>query len=124
MSRVWVLDFARPDEWISANAREHHMVKAAKTKAWRAAAEAHARAAGIPPLARVHFTAEPRWTDKRRRDALNAAPTIKAVIDGIVDAGVIADDADRYVSGVEVRNGPPATGIARLRITITEVGPE
>lgn len=120
-AREWVLDFPRPDEWVSANARDHWAVKAAKTKAWREAAATHAQAANIPLLHRVHFTCEPRWTTRKRRDALNIAPTIKAVIDGIVDAGVIVDDADEYVTGVEVRNGPAAKGVARLRITITEV---
>lgn len=121
MNRAWVLDFARPDRWLNANDRIHYTTRAARTKTWREATEAHARAAGIPLLQLVHFTVEPCWIDKRRHDALNISPTIKAAIDGIVDAGVIPDDADRYVTGVEVRNGPPAVGIARLRITITEV---
>ena len=32
------------------------------------------------------------WPDKRRRDPLNAMAAMKAAVDGLVDAGVLADD--------------------------------
>lgn len=123
MSRQWVLDFARPDEWISANHREHWAVKAAKTRAWRAATAMHARAAQVPTLAAAHVLVEPRWCDKRRRDATNVAPTAKACLDGLTDAGVWADDDDSHLLEVAFRQGPKATGLARIRITITELDP-
>jgi hypothetical protein len=116
---TYVLDIARPDEWISANERTHWAVKAAKTRAWRAKFAAEARE--LPHMERVHILAEIRSATTRRRDASNLAPTVKAAIDGIVDAGVIDDDDDNHVTGVEFRNGERATGIARLRITITDL---
>src|SRR4051794_39840417 len=91
-ARTWTLDIARPDEWVTANHREHFMVRAAKTKAWRDAAAVHARAAGIPALDKVRITAQECPSGNRRRDVDRVALTVKACIDGIVDAGVIPDD--------------------------------
>lgn len=121
MTRRWVLDFERPDDWISANARDHWASKAKKTAAWRSAAATHARAMGIPQLDKVAFIAEPRWTNRRHRDALNVADTFKACVDGLTDAGVLVTDCDCHVLSTTFRNGPPTKGIARLRITIREV---
>ena len=36
-------------------------------------------------------------TTNRRRDPHNATPTIKATIDGLVDAGIWVDDSSEYV---------------------------
>ena len=119
MSRTWVLDFARPDEWINPNIREHWAVTAAKTRTWRTATAVHARAANIPPLAGAHVLAEFCFADGRRRDLDNLS--LKACIDGIVDAGVIADDDYRHLIGPDRRLGPRVTGLARIRITITEL---
>lgn len=124
MSRQWVLDFPRPDEWISANERTHWAVKAAKTRAWRAAAAVHARAARIPRLDRAHVLAEVCMTDHRRRDALNWAPTVKAAVDGLTDAGCWVDDDAAHVVGPDLRIGPAVKGRARLRLTITELDPK
>ena len=122
MSRTWVLDFARPDEWINPNVREHWSVTAAKTRTWRKATAVHARAAGIPPLAGAHILAEFCFGDSRRRDLDNLS--LKACIDGIVDAGVIADDDYRHLIGPDRRLGPKVKGLARIRITITELPTE
>ena len=37
--------------------------------------------------------------DRRRRDRHNLAPTVKAMMDGLIDAGLLPDDADRYLDG-------------------------
>ncbi|MGN6245144.1 MAG: hypothetical protein ACTHQ3_15940 [Motilibacteraceae bacterium] len=117
---VHVLDVARPDDWISANERTHWAVKAAKTKVWRQRFAVEARE--LPRMNRVHILAEIRAASTgRRRDATNLAPTVKAAVDGIVDAGVIPDDNDTIVIGTEFRNGEKATGLARLRLIITDL---
>lgn len=120
-ARTWTLDIPRPDEWISSNERTHHMAKAAKTRTWRTAAKVHALAAGIPTLDRARVLAEPCWTNARRRDATNIAPTVKACMDGLTDAGVWADDDDSHLLSVTFAPGPRVEGVARLRLTITEV---
>lgn len=119
--RVFVLDFPRPDEWINANVREHWAVKAAKTRTWRAAAYGYAKAARIPHLDRAHILAELCFTSRTRRDPDNFS--VKAVVDGLVDAGVLDDDDAAHLLGPDKRQGPKVTGTARLRLTITEVLP-
>lgn len=121
MSREWVLDFPRPDEWITANERTHWAVKAAKVRTWRGAAAVHARAARIPLLGRAHVLAEVCMNSNRRRDPLNWAPTVKAAVDGLTDAGCWLDDDASHVVGPDLRIGPPVKGVARLRLTITEL---
>lgn len=89
---------------ISANHRDHWRAKAAKTKFWRHLAAQRFR--GVPPvtgLVRVEVWIS--WPDQRRRDTTNWAPTGKACLDGIVDAGVLPDDSDRYVVGPDMRRG-------------------
>jgi Holliday junction resolvase RusA-like endonuclease len=119
--RSWVLDFPRPDEWISANERTHWAVKAAKVRSWRQAAAVHARAAKIPQLARASVLVEPCWTTARRLDPANLAPTSKACLDGLTDAGVWLDDDSEHVVAVTFKRGPRVKGLARLRLTITEL---
>lgn len=81
-----------------------------------------AKEAKVPHLERVLIVATPIYPDRRRRDPGNAYPTVKAIVDGLVDAGVIADDNDKHVSGIlmrpaEVRRGTPGA----MRIDIEEV---
>lgn len=122
--RSWTLDFPRPDEWISANERTHWAVKAAKTRAWRQAAAVHARAARIPRLDRATVLVEPCWTSRRRLDPANLAPTAKACLDGLTDAGVWLDDDSEHVLAVTFARGPHVKGMARLRLTITDAATE
>lgn len=50
-------------------------------------------------LARARVVFEVAYPDRRRRDRHNLAPTIKAMLDGLIDAGLLPDDADRYLDG-------------------------
>lgn len=60
--------------------------------------------------------------DNRRRDSTqNWFPSVKAAIDGIVDAGVIADDNDKVVTSVEMVRGENIKR-GQLVIEIIEVG--
>ena len=44
-----------------------------------------------------------QWPDRRRRDVANIHPTVKALIDGCVDAGLLTDDSDRHLVGPDLR---------------------
>jgi crossover junction endodeoxyribonuclease RusA len=59
--------------------------------------------------------------DNRRRDTSNIFPTIKAAVDGFVDAGVIPDDNDKYVKSVEMVRGSNVKR-GQLVIEIRECG--
>lgn len=118
---TYVLDFPRPDEWISQNERTHWAVRAPKTKAWRDATCLHARAAKVPAMGRVEVVAAARYTNRSRtRDLDRIAPTVKACVDGLVDAGVLADDSSDIVVRVSYEAGELADGVARLRLILVD----
>jgi len=100
--------------WLSANDRVHWAVKARITKAWRDAARKAATAADVKALGwqRVHVEARLHFADDLRRDPANYQPTLKAAVDGLVDAGLIADDSWRYLDGPDARLGE-STGRTR-----------
>jgi hypothetical protein len=62
-------------------------------------------------------------TDKRRRDNENPVASLKAWCDGIVDAGVVADDTEEFM----VKNMPrivwidKKTDVAHMELTIRKI---
>ena len=82
--------------WLSSNDRLHHMEKARRTRDIRALAAHRARASKpVPTPCRI--TAIIAYPTARKADAPNAWPTVKAAIDGCVDAGIIPDDDTSHV---------------------------
>lgn len=119
----WILDFAYATTPISPNgSRGSHHAHAKKVSAVRTVAAREARQAGIPALGMAR--AELTWYVLRnaRRDPVNLALTLKAMVDGLVDAGVTVDDTPdlmdtpmpRIVKVDPIRNG---TAWMELRIT-------
>ena len=95
-------------EFISANARLHWAEKARRTRTIRQRAMLAARAARVDPapipcLVTVTIT---RPRGGRLRDAENASPTCKAAIDGLRDAGILAEDDRSHVVAVIPRIAP------------------
>lgn len=87
---------------LTANDKPHWARKAAFTKQLRRWGYLLAREGqGVARLhltrARVEF--EFAYPDRRRRDRHNLAPTVKALMDGLIDAGLLPDDADRFLDG-------------------------
>lgn len=114
---------------ITLNQRMHWANKAHETKRIRTEVWARARAAGIPNLdGRCEVQLVYRPPDKRRRDSDNLAPTFKAAVDGLVDAGVLSDDTDDLVTRLHPKLGPvvasPAAHVGRtlfrLHLTVRE----
>lgn len=93
-------------QWITANQRLFWRVRSVRTKEWRKAAHDQAKAQQLPHIEKAAVVAEMRFADARRRDPANWAPTAKAIVDGLVDAGVFTDDNYRYVTGPDMRIGP------------------
>ena len=84
-----------PDADLSANARSHWAVKARKVKAlrefagWQARENAPPEPISGPVMVRVSIG----WPKGRKRqDPTNVEHCLKAVIDGLTDAGFWADD--------------------------------
>lgn len=85
-----VLTFDWPRPPLHANQRLTWRAKAATTRQVRDVA--HWAAKRIPDLGRVRVTLTWVVNTKTRRDADNIVPTLKALADGLVDAGLVADD--------------------------------
>ncbi|MER5388359.1 hypothetical protein [Saccharopolyspora sp. NPDC002686] len=90
------LPYERPP--LTANQRLHWRTRAQLTRTIRNAAAVRARNAKVPALGRCAVRLVWTVTDRRRRDADNLVPTLKACADGLVDAGVVADDTPELMA--------------------------
>lgn len=93
-----VFDWTRPP--LTMNDRKHWRERAKATRLMRQAASWQARAARLPADL-PHVTVALTWVvkDRIRRDGgENLAPTFKALLDGLVDYGLVADDDQKHVT--------------------------
>ena len=116
-----------PAPWITANQRGSWRASASHIQAWRAKAAWAAKAARMPKTGGQHvrIVAFVQRAHNRggRWDPANWAPTAKACIDGLVDAGVLVDDSTRYVTGPDMRAGS-VQPTARLLLVLQAAGPD
>lgn len=99
MTTTVVVSFERPAPLLNMNDRQGWRAKAARVKLWRQAAAWAAVAAKVQPrtgrtLVKVTL---PIRTTNTRRDPSNFAPCVKAIVDGLTDAGVWPDDHAGWV---------------------------
>ena len=101
---VWesqVLPLTR-SKLITANDKPHWAARARLTKQIRQWGYLLGREGeGVARLGLTHARVEVEFAypDRRRRDRSNLAPTVKALMDGLIDAGLLPDDADRFLDG-------------------------
>jgi len=122
-SEPWVLVFPAGTKILTANemrAKGHWSKFYTIIKSWRAMACLLAQQQKVPLMEKVKIRAVYHPPDNRRRDTSNIFPTIKAAVDGIVDAGVLKDDSDKYVLSVEMVRGSNVA-LGQLVIEIIEV---
>lgn len=104
---------------LSANQRLHWAEKARRTKILRQTGAMNARSQDVPAMERAHLTVFVSWPTRRRRDVGNIAPTIKGIVDGIVqDAKRLPDDDDAHLTGPDLRVTDELSGlhgVTRLR---------
>ncbi|MFE1270547.1 hypothetical protein [Streptomyces sp. NPDC058758] len=110
---------------LNSNARLHWRQAAARTAAIRREVAAAARSMRVPPLRWAHVVYRmhpgPRTT---RFDPGNWAPTVKAAVDGLVDAGVLPDDNSSRLRGPDPRPGERCTQAGgRVVLVLTELRP-
>ncbi|QJD53372.1 RusA-like resolvase [Arthrobacter phage StevieBAY] len=95
---------------ISANDRLQPHEKNRRTQIWRSMAAGAALRADVEPLSWARIVYWVRWPDNRKRETSNLQPTAKAIVDGLVDAGLLPDDRDEMLDGPDARriypNGP------------------
>ena len=101
------LTIPAPCDWLNSNQRLHWAVRAERTRAWRTAAfaVAHNQLGGYRFTGRAYITVTVHKTRGGRWDASNLAPTGKALIDGLVDSGLLEDDDNTRVVGPDMRAG-------------------
>lgn len=104
--------------WITANQRGSWHNRAHMTRMWRDTTAWRCRGMGVCFTNGARVVVELRFLGVRRRDPANWAPTAKAVVDGLVDAGLFPDDDYRYVTGPDMRLGPPVQARADEELII------
>lgn len=104
--REWTIEVAGVEP-LSLNDRDSRYARARRVADWREQVGWLAKAQRIPRLDRVHVAMTFRPPNNNRRDADNLVATLKPVLDGLVDAGVVADDNPDHVTW-----DPPAIGRA------------
>lgn len=130
--RSWVIDLTPGTPILSANSRLHRYARNRRTQDLKEQIRLLALNAGIPRLERadieVLYFSPPRLVRQRHplasdciTDHDNLAPTAKALVDGVVKAGVLRADTKRYVrSWCGLAEQTHDRGL--VRVTITEVG--
>lgn len=106
---------------LSANTRHHWSVNREVARYWRQVAAFTARNAGVPRVDRGRVVVTFHKATNRRFDPGNLSPVSKAILDGIVDAGVFEDDSHEYVIGPDHRAGTKSS-TPHVVIEITELG--
>ena len=123
--RTWTLTIDQCGRPLTQNQahRMHYRGVARVRRRWHDTAAWLARQQRIPALPAVTVTAYGCYgTARSLPDPDALAPTLKAVIDGIVAAGVIPDDTSAHVRGVTYLPPVVARGQADgLVVTITAV---
>jgi len=121
--RQWTVTIPAPAPWLSANQRRDLRRQTPDRRAWRDAGKVYATLANLPKLQHVHLVAVLRFGSNRRRDPHNYYPTLKALVDGLVDYGLVPDDSHEYLVGPDVRYGPVAAGkgLGEVVLTVTDL---
>lgn len=92
---VLELGYASPP--LTLNQRLHRMQEAQLVREVRARAAVLARQVGIDRMRRPAVTLVWLVTTRHRRDEDNLVSTLKALCDGLVDAGVAVDDTPEHM---------------------------
>lgn len=90
--------------------------RAEDTKEWRVMFAWLARKERIPPMRWINIIAQPSQKRGRLQDTAACNPSVKAAIDGLVDAGVVPDDTGEYVRQITFL--PCVRGEDRLTLII------
>lgn len=110
-ARPWSLNQERKHHWSWRNKR---------VEEWREAFAWLALEARLPRCERVGFAAR-TYMKGTLFDPVNDYPTVKAAIDGVVEAGVIPDDTAEHVAWVKF-HPPERSSLERLELTVFRLG--
>src|SRR5215469_15537810 len=94
VTRIFRIELPAGIPLLNVNDRSHWSKRARITSDIRLTARN--LASHVPHLDKIKIRAVYYAPNNRRRDMSNLFLNIKAAVDGIVDAGVIKDDSDKY----------------------------
>jgi len=99
---MYQFQFLKPDQYLNLNDRRHWAVAHRIASNWKQTAWAYSvDALGSGKLVKFTERALVEFvfpvTRNGRRDGHNYAPTVKPIVDGMVQAGVFIDDNTKYV---------------------------
>lgn len=108
------------DDAINANDRLHWSGKSLKTRNLRSLAGWKARSVGLVKCKRATINVYVA-TSQNRGDVANWHPTVKALLDGLVDYGVLPDDSDKFLSGPFLHRDArrAQSGCVEFRVVVT-----
>ncbi|MFC7330781.1 hypothetical protein [Marinactinospora rubrisoli] len=106
---------------LNSNQRLHWAVRARRTKVIRETAALVTWSKRLAPMSKVAITAVIHPKTSRRFDPHNLQPTVKAAIDGLVDAGLVADDDSSRVVSVAFIAGAKDPAGAWVELVVREV---
>lgn len=117
--RVLKLSFARLPR-LTSNTRLCWQAESRRKSIIRKEGRRKGRACGVQ-LARARATVIVHPKTYGRYDPTNWEPTWKALLDGLVDVGVLPDDSHRFVPRVSFEPGTRAADGPRLDVIFEEV---
>jgi crossover junction endodeoxyribonuclease RusA len=119
--RTWRLEFPPGMRLLNENNRLHWAPKAELIADLRRAGWALAKQHKVPRLERARIDAVYHPRTRTRCDSTNWAPTYKALVDGLRDAGVLPDDDHTHLDGPHMAIGELRSR-SQVVLTITNVG--
>lgn len=116
------LELPKLADWLNLNVNLHWAPRNKRVQAWRHGAHIMSRQANLPKgLQRVRIDAYVWKSSKRAYDPHNLMPTLKPVVDGLVDYGLIPDDNTTHVAGPFIHHG--GYGTEKLVLVIKNLEP-
>lgn len=101
------------NEWVTSNDRLHWREKARRVAAVRRRSAVLARQQLTPIGGPVLVACRARFRAGRGLDSDGCAPTLKAAIDGMTDAGIWADDDAAHVGAICYQASRKDAGLAK-----------
>lgn len=107
-----------------ASGRTNRWDRGLRVAEWRGVFHLRALEAKIPKLDAVNVTITQELKNRQHMPdtCFGCAPAAKAALDGLVDAGILADDDPDHVRRISY-DPPTVTGRDALTLTLTEVAP-
>lgn len=115
-----ILFCVQRNDAINANDRLHWSGRSLKTKNLRSLAGWKARSEQLIKCRRAKIDVYVS-TFQARGDVANWHPTVKALVDGLVDYGVLPDDSDEFLQGPFLYRdaGKSQAGCVFFRVVVT-----